>query len=128
MVFWSGETPSGKHKPFQQNREVWPETGPTVIRGASGMNISIVKNVMNSLMIISFVIFLALASIMVATDTDLTTRAVSLPFTFLFISIMTFVTTGKLDEQPATAERTLRQWVLICVFVVLISAVAFTLA
>jgi hypothetical protein len=92
------------------------------------MNISIVKNVMNSLMIISFLIFLALASIVVATDTALTTRAVSLPFTFLFISIMTFLSTGKIDEQPTTVERILRQWVLICVLVVLISAVAFTLA
>lgn len=92
------------------------------------MNISIVKNVMNSLMIISFLIFLALASIIMITDTVLTTRAVSLPFTFLFISIMTFVTTGKIDEQPSTVERILRQWALICVLVVLISAVAFTLA
>ncbi len=92
------------------------------------MNTSIVKNVMNSLMITSFLIFLALASIVLATDTDLTTRAVSLPFAFLFISIMTFVTTGKIDEQPAMVEKTLRQWVLICIFIVLISALAFTLA
>lgn len=92
------------------------------------MNTSIVKNVMNSLMIISFLLFLALASIMLAAHTDLTTRAVSLPFAFLFISLMTFLVTGRIDEQPAMAERLLRQWVLICVLVVLISAVAFALA
>jgi hypothetical protein len=64
---------------------------------------------------------------MMVRGTGLTAHAVSISFPFLFISTMTLVTTSKLNEQPALAGGLLRQWVLICIFVVLTSALVFSI-
>lgn len=92
------------------------------------MNTDRVRHVLNSLMIISFLIFGGLAAIIVITDTPLSTSSVSLPFAFLFISAMTLIVTGQINERPKLTKRYLRQWILVCIFMILVSALAYTFA
>jgi uncharacterized membrane protein len=51
----------------------------------------------------------------------------ALPFAFLFISGMTLVTTGQIRNRPQKVGNYLRDWLVVVVFVVVISALAFTL-
>ncbi|TFF87017.1 hypothetical protein EU519_00205 [Candidatus Thorarchaeota archaeon] len=92
------------------------------------MNTDRVRHVLTSLMILSFLIFGGLSAIILITDTPLTTSSVSLPFAFLFVSAMTLIVTGQIDERPKLTKKYLRQWILVCVFMVLVAALAFTLA
>lgn len=87
-----------------------------------------VQNVLTSLMIISFLIFVGLAGIIIIKDVALTTRVVALPFAFLFISAVTLIITGRIEEQPANIKSHLQSWLVLCTFAVLLSAIAFTLA
>ncbi|NWF94724.1 MAG: hypothetical protein HXY34_01130 [Candidatus Thorarchaeota archaeon] len=92
------------------------------------MELESVQNVLTSLMILSFLIFGGLALVIQTTHTPLSPRAVALPFVFLFISIMTFVVSGSIEDNPAMLRRYLTQWLSACAFVVLFSAIVFTLA
>lgn len=81
---------------------------------------------MTSLMILSFLIFGALAGIVLITDAPMTNATVSLPFAFLFISIVTFIITGQIDEKPNLTRKYLWNWLVICIIGIVISALAFT--
>ena len=90
------------------------------------MDIGRVHHVLNSLMIISFLIFGGLAGILLITDAPLTGRTVSLPFSFLFISMMTLVVTTQIKDNPNRTNMYIREWLLLCIFVIIISALTFT--
>ncbi len=92
------------------------------------MEIEHVQNVLKSLMIIAFLIFIGLSGIIVIKDVELTTRTVALPFAFLYISASTLITTGRIEDQPSQAKAHLRSWLLLCIFGVLLAALAFTFA
>jgi hypothetical protein len=79
-------------------------------------------------MIFSFLIFGGLSGVLLITDTPLTSSTVSLPFAFLFLCIMTLIVTGQIDEKPQMIEKYLREWLIICIFVVILAALVFTLA
>ncbi|MHA1771182.1 MAG: hypothetical protein ACTSXS_06240 [Candidatus Thorarchaeota archaeon] len=85
-----------------------------------------VQNVLKSLMIISFLIFIGLSGIIVITDVGLTTRTVALPFAFLFISAITLIITGRIEDHPVQVKSHLRSWLFLCIFAVLLAALAFT--
>jgi uncharacterized membrane protein YbjE (DUF340 family) len=90
------------------------------------MDVDRIKHIMNSLMIISFLIFGALSGIVLITDVPLNNTSVSLPFAFLFISIATFLTTAQINERPKLIQKYLRDWLIICVVGIIISALTFT--
>lgn len=90
------------------------------------MDVDRIKHVMTSLMILSSLIFGALSVIILITDVPLTNSSVSLPFAFLFISIVTFVITAQINERPRLIQRYLRDWLIICLIGIIISALAFT--
>ena len=92
------------------------------------MDVDRTQRILTSLMIISFLIFGLLAGIILITDAPLDASTTSLPFAFLFISGMTLIITGQINERPKNVDRYLRQWLVICVFVAVLSALAFTLA
>jgi hypothetical protein len=56
----------------------------------------------------------------------LNNTSVSLPFAFLYISIVTFVITAQINERPKLIQRYLRDWLIICFIGIIISALAFT--
>lgn len=85
-----------------------------------------IKHIMNSLMIISLLIFGGLAAIIMVTDVSLNNTTAPLPFAFLFISIVTFIITGQIDEKPKLAQKYLRDWLVICTIGIIISALAFS--
>jgi uncharacterized membrane protein YbjE (DUF340 family) len=90
------------------------------------MDVDRIKHIMNSLMIISLLIFGALSGIVLITDVPLNNTSVSLPFAFLFISIATFLTTAQINERPKFIQKYLRDWLIICVVGIIISALTFT--
>ena len=90
------------------------------------MDVDRIKHIMNSLMILCFLIFGALSGIVLITDVPLTNTSVSLPFAFLYISIATFVITAQIDERPKLIQKYLRDWLIICLIGIIISALAFT--
>jgi uncharacterized membrane protein YbjE (DUF340 family) len=90
------------------------------------MDVDRIKHIMNSLMIISFLIFGALSGIVLITDVPLNNTSVSLPFAFLFISIATFLTTAQINERPKLIQKYLRDWLIICLVGIIISALTFT--
>jgi len=90
------------------------------------MDVDRIKHIMNSLMIISFLIFGMLSGIVLITDVPLNNTSVSLPFAFLFITIATFLTTAQINERPKLIQKYLRDWLIICLVGVIISALAFT--
>jgi hypothetical protein len=49
-----------------------------------------------------------------------------LPFSFLFISMMTLVVTTQIKDNPNRINKYLREWLAICAFVTIISALTFT--
>ena len=91
------------------------------------MDVDRIKHIMNSLMIFSFIIFGALSGIILITDVPLTNSSVSLPFAFLYISIATFVITAQINDRPKLIQKYLRDWLIICLVGIIISALAFTI-
>lgn len=91
------------------------------------MEIDRVKRVLSSLMILSFLIFGLLAGIIFITDVPLNGTTAALPFVFLFISALTLVITGQIDEHPHLVDKYLREWLFICTFVIVIGALITTL-
>lgn len=81
---------------------------------------------MNSLMILSFLIFGGLVAIIMITDASLNNASVPLPFAFLFIALVTLITTGQIDERPQLVQKYMRDWLIICTIGIVISALAFT--
>jgi hypothetical protein len=77
-------------------------------------------------MILSFIIFGGLVAIIMITDASLNNATVALPFAFLFISIVTLITTGQIDERPKLVQKYMRDWLIICTIGIVISALAFT--
>ena len=90
------------------------------------MDVTRIKHIMNSLMILSFLIFGGLAAILMITDVPLTNGTVALPFAFLFISLSTLIITGQIDEKPNLVQKYMRDWLIICTIGIVISALAFT--
>ena len=90
------------------------------------MDVDRIKHIMNSLTVLSFLIFGALSAIVLITDVPLNNTSVSLPFAFLYISTATFVITAQINERPKLIQRHLRDWLIICLVGIIISALAFT--
>lgn len=90
------------------------------------MDVIRIKHIMNSLMILSFLIFGGLAAILMITDVPLTNGTVALPFAFLFISLSTLIITGQIDEKPNLVQKYMRDWLIVCIIGIIISALAFT--
>jgi hypothetical protein len=90
------------------------------------MDVERIKHIMNSLMILSFLIFGGLIAIIFITDAQLNNATVSLPFAFMFISIVTLIATGQIDERPKLAQKYLRDWLVICIIGIVISALVFS--
>lgn len=92
------------------------------------MDVGRTQRILTSVMIISFLIFGLLAGIILIFDAPLENTTAALPFAFLFISGMTLVTTGQIRNRPQRVSKYLREWLFVVVFVVVIAALAFTLA
>jgi hypothetical protein len=92
------------------------------------MDVDRIRHVLNSLMILSFLIFGGLAAIILIADVELTSPAVALPFAFLFISLTTLITTGQINDRPRLVKKYLRDWLIICAFAILVSALVITFA
>ena len=90
------------------------------------MEVDRIKHIMNSLMILSFLIFGALSGIILITDAPLNNASVSLPFAFLYISTTTFVITAQINERPKLIQKYLRDWLIMCFIGIIIAALAFT--
>jgi hypothetical protein len=90
------------------------------------MDVERIKHIMNSLMILSLLIFGGLVGIILITDVQLSNTTVSLPFAFLFIFLVTFITTGQISDRPQFTAKYLRDWLIICTIGIIISALAFT--
>jgi hypothetical protein len=90
------------------------------------MDVTRIRHILNSLMILSFLIFGGLAAIIMITDAPLTNGTVALPFAFLFISGVTLIITGQIDEKPNLVQKYMRDWLIICTIGIVISALAFT--
>lgn len=92
------------------------------------MDVNRIRHILNSLMILSFLIFGALSAIILITDTSLTNGSVALPFAFLFISFMTLIVTGQINDRPRLVRKYLRDWLIVCAIMVLVSALVVTFA
>ncbi len=90
------------------------------------MDVGRTQRILTSVMIISFLIFGLLAGIILILDVRLDNATAALPFAFLFISVMTLVTTGQIRNRPQKIGRFLREWLFVVVFVVVAAALAFT--
>ncbi len=67
--------------------------------------------------------------IIVITDVSIVaSKTIALPFAFLFLLIMTLITTGRIQERPKRVRIFLREWLVICSFGVILCALAFTFA
>ncbi|TXT56828.1 MAG: conserved membrane protein of unknown function [Candidatus Thorarchaeota archaeon] len=86
------------------------------------------KNVLTSLMILSFLIFGGLSAILLITDAPLIGSTVALPFAFLYISMMTLVVTAQISDRPSKTERFLRDWLLMVSFGVVFCAFVLAFA
>jgi hypothetical protein len=81
---------------------------------------------MNSIMILSFLIFGGLLAVIMISDVGLNNASVSLPFALMFVSIITLITTGQINEKPRLTQKYLRDWIIICTIGIIISALVFT--
>jgi hypothetical protein len=90
------------------------------------MDVDRIQHVLTSLMIFSFLIFGGLSAIILITNSPLSNGAVVLPFAFLFISMMTLITTGLIADKPSAMNRYVSQWLIICAFAIFLSALLFT--
>ncbi len=91
------------------------------------MNTSRARHVLNSLTFLSFLVFAGLSGLVMLLDVPLTNVTVSLPFAFLFVSLMTLITTGRIADNPKQLDRFLIEWLIVCVFGTLICALVFLL-
>ena len=89
------------------------------------MEVDRIKHIMNSLLILAFLIFGAFSAIILITDAPLSSASVSLPFAFLYVSIATFTTLAQIDERPKLIKKYLRDWLIICLVGILIGSLAF---
>ena len=92
------------------------------------MDVSRIQRILTSLMILSFLIFGLLVGVILITDAPIDNSTTSLPFAFLFISAMSLITTGQIIENPNRVEKHLRDWLILCVIAVVVSALAFGFA
>ena len=90
------------------------------------MDVERIKHIMNSLMVLSLLICGGLIGIIMITDVQLSNTTVSLPFAFLFIFIVTFITMGQINDRPKRTAKYLRDWLIICTIGIIISALSFT--
>ena len=90
------------------------------------MEVERIKNILTSLMILSFLIFGGLAAIIMITDVRLNNATVALPFAFLFICISTFIITGQINEKPKLVGKYMRDWLILCTIGIVLSALVFT--
>jgi drug/metabolite transporter (DMT)-like permease len=90
------------------------------------MDVDRIKHIMSSLLILTLLIFGALSAIILITDVPFTNTSLSLPFAFLYVSLATFVVMAQIDERPKLIQKYLRDWLIICLVGILISALAFT--
>jgi hypothetical protein len=90
------------------------------------MDIERVRHIFNSLMIISFFIFGGLTGILLIIDAPLNGRTVSLPFSFFFVSMMTLILTTQIKDNPERIDLYIREWLVICLFAIIISTLTFT--
>lgn len=90
------------------------------------MDVTRIKHIMNSLMMLSLLICGGLVGIILITDVPLTRTTVALPFAFLFIFLASFITTGQISDRPQFTAKYLRDWLIICTIGITISALAFT--
>jgi hypothetical protein len=90
------------------------------------MDVERIKHIMNSIMILSFLIFGGLLAVIMISDVGLNNASVSLPFAFMFVSIITLITTGQINEKPRLTQKYLRDWIIICTIGIIISALVFT--
>lgn len=91
------------------------------------MDVERIKHIMNSVTILSFLIFGGLIVIIFITDVKMNNATAPLPFAFLFISAVTFIITSQINEKPKLVQRYMRDWLIICTIGILISALALTL-
>ncbi|MBD3159691.1 MAG: hypothetical protein GF309_12950 [Candidatus Lokiarchaeota archaeon] len=89
------------------------------------MELDRIQRILNSFMAISFLVFVGLAGYIFLRDISLTNQTVALPFAFLYLSIVTLITTARIAENPDGLSDYLRGWVAVCAFGTLISALAF---
>ncbi|MFW9868950.1 MAG: hypothetical protein ACFFFO_00510 [Candidatus Thorarchaeota archaeon] len=90
------------------------------------MDVERITHIMNSLMVLSLLICGGLIGIIMITDVPLSNTTVSLPFAFLFIFIVTFITMGQINDRPKLTAKYLRDWLIICTIGIIISALSFT--
>jgi hypothetical protein len=91
------------------------------------MDVERIRRILDSLMILSFLILCVLIGLIVLGKPSLTSKTISLPFIFLFISLTTLAVTGQIDENPSGVNRYLINWLFACVLVVFLGAIVFTL-
>lgn len=92
------------------------------------MDVSRIQRILTSLMILSFMIFGLLVGVIFIADAPIDGTTASLPFAFLFISVMTLITTGQINDSPSLVQKHVREWLIICLIGVIIGALTFTLA
>lgn len=90
------------------------------------MDVDRIKHIMSSLLILTLLISGALSAIILITDVPFTNTSLSLPFAFLYVSLATFVIMAQIDERPKLVKKYLRDWLIVCLVGILISALAFT--
>jgi len=99
-------------------------TSPTMV---NEMNVDRIRHVLNAIMILCFLIFGGLMGIILIVDASIVvSRTIALPFAFLFLFIMTLITTGRIQERPKRVRTYLREWLFICTLGVVICALALT--
>ena len=92
------------------------------------MNIDRIRHVLNVIMILCILIFGGLMGIVLITDTSLVSKTIALPFAFLFLFIITLITSGRIQERPKKTNAYLREWLMICTISTIICALAVTFA
>ena len=90
------------------------------------MDVERIKHIMNAVTILSFLVFGGLTGIIFLTDMSLNNTTAPLPFAFFFISMTTFIITGEISEKPKLVKRYMRNWLLVCIIGIVISALALT--
>jgi len=91
------------------------------------MDVERIKHIMNSVMILSLLIFGGLLAIILITDVTINNATAPLPFAFLFIFISTFIITSQIDEKPKLVQKYMRDWLIICTVGIIVAALALTL-
>jgi hypothetical protein len=93
------------------------------------MNIDRIRHVLNAIMILCILIFGGLMGIIIITDVSIVaSKTIALPFAFLFLFILTLITTGRIQERPKKTSIYLREWIVFSIVIIVISALAVTFA